>query len=506
MDIFGNLILGFSVSLSLYNLWFCFVGVLVGTIIGVLPGIGPTATIALVMPVTFGLPSVTAIIMLSGIYYGAMYGGSTTSILVNIPGEAASVVTCLDGYEMAKQGRAGPALGISAFGSFIAGTISIFGLALFAPSVANVALKFGAPDYFALVCVGLVAITFLGQGSMLKSLIMVFVGLLLSTVGRDLITSYPRFTFGLLELEEGFEFVPIIMGLFGLSEILINIEKSVIGVRDIYKKGIMGLLPSLKDWAISIGPILRGTVFGFFMGVLPGGGATLASFGSYMMEKRISNEPETFGRGAIQGVAGPESANNAGAQGSFIPLLTLGIPSNSVMAVLLGAFMIHGIQPGPLMMSQAPDLFWGVITSMYIGNLMLLILNLPLIGIWVRMLRVPYSILFPLILIFCIVGSYSINNRIFEIYIMGIFGAVGYILRKLDFELAPLILAFVLGDMLEDKLRHSLLIYHGNLTVFITRPIAAFFLGIAFLLLILQLVPSLRRAKSSALKGTSEFS
>lgn len=502
MDVFQNLFAGLSVSLSMVNVWYCFLGCLLGTLIGVLPGLGPTATIALLMPMTFSLPPVTAIIMLAGIYYGAMYGGSTTSILVNIPGEAASVVTCLDGYQMARKGRAGVALGISAFGSFIAGTIAVFGLALVAPAVADFALKFGPAEYFSLVCLGLVGVTFLSQGSMLKAMMMIVLGLLLSTVGRDLVTGEPRFRYGFFELEDGLGFIPIIMGLFGVSEILLNLEKLATSRREIYSQKIKSLFPTLSDWRRSIGPILRGSVLGFFMGVLPGGGAVLGSFGSYAMEKKISKHPEEFGKGAIEGVAGPEAANNAASQGAFIPLLTLGIPSNSVMALLVGAFIVHGLQPGPLLMAQSPDLFWGVITSMYLGNVLLLVLNLPLIGLWVRMLEIPYPTLFPLILMFCIIGAYSLNYNVFDIYLMAVFGVLGYVLRKLDFEPTPLILAFVLGLLMEDKLRQALLIYGGDPSIFFTRPLSAVFLLLALALLVLQVVPNLRKAKSQALQDS----
>ncbi len=500
MDFFQNLLQGFSVSLTPFNIWYCFIGVLVGTLVGVLPGLGPTATIALLMPITFKQDSVSAIIMLAGIYYGAQYGGSTTSILVNIPGEASSVVTTLDGYQMARQGRAGPALGIAAFGSFIAGTLSTVGLGLAAPPMANLALKFGPPEYFSLVCLGLVAATFLTQGSMIKSLIMIVFGLLLGTVGRDMITGFPRFTFGIYDLEDGIGFIPIIMGVFGVAEILSNLESSLQRRGKIYEKRITGLLPSRRDWSLSIGAILRGSVVGFFLGTLPGGGAVLGSFASYTLEKKISKVPQEFGRGAIQGVAGPESANNAASQGAFIPLLTLGIPANAVMALLVGALMIHGVQPGPQMISKTPGLFWGIITSMYLGNFLLLILNLPLIGLWVQILRVPYRILFPLILMFCLIGVYSLNNSIFEIYLMGGFGILGYFLKKLDFEPAPLILAVVLGPMMEDTLKHTLLISRGDLTVFFARPISATFLAIVALLVVFQLIPTIRKSKSEVLK------
>jgi putative tricarboxylic transport membrane protein len=403
---------------------------------------------------------------------------------------------------MARKGRAGVALGISAFGCFIAGTIAVFGLALMAPAVANFALKFGAPEYFSLVCLGLVGVTFLSQGSMLKALMMIVLGLLLSTVGRDLITGEPRFHYGFLELEDGLGFIPIIMGLFGVSEILLNLESLATSKREIYSQRIKGLLPSRADWRRAIGPILRGSVLGFFMGVLPGGGAVLGSFGSYAVEKKISRRSEEFGKGAIEGVAGPEAANNAASQGAFIPLLTLGIPSNSVMALLVGALIVHGLQPGPLLISKSPDMFWGVVTSMYLGNALLLVLNLPLIGLWVRMLKVPYPTLFPLILMFCLIGAFSLNYNVFDIYIMAIFGVLGYILRKLEFEPTPLILAFVLGPLMEDKLRQALLIYGGDPSIFFTRPISAVFLLTALALLALQIVPNLRRAKSHALQDS----
>jgi len=500
MEFFQNLYEGFSVSLTLANFGYCFLGVLVGTLVGVLPGLGPTATIALLLPLTFKQDPVSAIIMLAGIYYGAQYGGSTTSILVNIPGEASSVVTAIDGYQMARQGRAGPALGIAAFGSFIAGTLATFGLGLLAPPMAGLALKFGPPEYFSLVCLGLVAATFLTQGSMLKSLIMIVFGLLLGTVGRDLITGFPRFTFGIYELEDGIGFIPIIMGVFGVAEILINLESSLQEKKEIYAKRITGLLPSVKDWAGSIGAILRGTLVGFFLGTLPGGGAVLGSFASYTMEKKVARDPREFGKGAIAGVAGPEAANNAASQGAFIPLLTLGIPANAVMAMLVGALMIHGVQPGPQMITKSPNLFWGVITSMYLGNILLLILNLPLIGLWIQILKVPYRVLFPLILMFCLIGVYSLNNSIFEIYLMGGFGILGYIFKKFDFEPAPLILAVVLGPMMEDTLKHTFLISGGDPTVFFTRPISAAFLAFVALLIVLQLIPAIRKTKTEALK------
>ena len=482
-DLLNNLYLGFSVSLSLTNVFFCFVGVFVGTLIGVLPGIGPTATVAILIPSTFHLPPVTAVIMLAGIYYGAQYGGSTTTILLNIPGEVSSVITSLDGYQMALQGRAGPALGIAAFGSFIAGTIATFGLAIVAPPLANMALKFGAPEYTTLMVLGLVTATFLAQRSMLKALAMVVLGLILGTFGRDTVTGFPRFTFGFFEIEDGLGFIPLIMGLFGISEVLLNVEEIIKG--EIIAKGkIAGVLPSLADWRRSIFPILRGSGVGFILGVLPGGGALLGSLASYTMEKKISRTPEKFGTGMIEGVAGPESANNSASQGAFVPLLCLGIPCNAVMALLVGALMIHGVQPGPLTMTKNPDLFWGIITSMYAGNAILLVLNLPLIAIWVKLLKIPYGILYPLILLFCIIGAFSLNNSIFEIYLTIFFGVVGYIMRKVDYEAAPLVLAFVLGPMFEDSLKQALLISRGDLMVFFNRPLSLIFLLAASALIV----------------------
>jgi putative tricarboxylic transport membrane protein len=441
----------------------------------------------LLLPSTFKATPEAAIIMLAGIYYGAMYGGSTTSILVNIPGEAASVVTCLDGYKMARQGRAGPALGIAAFGSFIAGTFSIFGLMLLAPPLAKFALKFGPPEYFTLMVLGVTILIYLAHGSMPKALIMAAFGIVLGLIGLDTMSARPRFTFERMELLDGVGLVPIVMGLFGVSEVLLNIEQVV--RRDVFKTTIRGLLPTAKDWKDSRGPIARGSLLGFFLGVLPGGGAVISSFLSYALEKRLSKHPEQFGKGAIQGVAGPESANNAATGGAFIPLMTLGIPPNVVMAMLLGAFMIHGVTPGPLMMKQNPQLFWGVIVSMYIGNFMLLLLNLPLIGIWVQILKVPYKILFPLILLFCLVGVYSVNNSVFDIYIMLIFGIMGYLMKKFEYEGAPLVLAFVLGPMMENNLRKSLITSQGDFSIFLTRPLAAASLILAVILLVSPFIP-----------------
>jgi putative tricarboxylic transport membrane protein len=493
MDLFSVILGGFGTSLSLANLLYCFGGVLIGTLIGVLPGIGPVGTISLLLPVTFHLNPVSAIIMLAGIYYGAMYGGSTTSILVNIPGEAASVITCLDGYQMARKGRAGAALGISAFGSFIAGTIGVIGLMFLAHPMAKFALKFGPPEYFSLMCLGLTILTYLGRGSMLKALSMALVGLLLSYIGIDVITGRPRFTMDMVTLMDGVGLVPIAMGIFGISEVLINLEEVV--KRDIFETKIKGLLPNREEWRRSTGPILRGTLIGFFLGVLPGGGAAISSFISYGMEKKLSRHPQRFGTGMIEGVAGPESANNAAVGGSFIPLFTLGIPANVVMAVLLGALMIHGMIPGPTLLTEHPEVFWGTVTSMYLGNAFLLLLNLPLIGIWVKVLKVPYKILFPLIILFCLIGAYSLNNRTFDVVIMLIFGVAGYLMRKFGYEGAPLLLAYVLGPMMEQALRQSLLISYGSFTIFFTRPISAASMGIALALIGSYFLPFLRKRR-----------
>jgi putative tricarboxylic transport membrane protein len=486
MEMLANVMLGFLVALQPTNLFFCFMGVLIGTLVGVLPGLGPVAAMSLLLPTTFHLSPVSAIIMLSGIYYGAMYGGSTTSILVNIPGEAASVVTCLDGYQMARKGRAGAALGIAAFGSFIAGTLSILGLMLLAPLLAEVALKFGPPEYFSLMLLGLVIVTFLAGSSMPKALLMAAFGLFLGLIGMDIMTATPRFTFDMYFLMDGVGLVPVVMGLFGVSEVLLNVESKL--KREIFDTRIKGLLPNRKDWRDSAWPIIRGSVIGFFLGILPGGGAVISSFVSYGMEKKLSRHPEKFGSGVIEGVAGPESANNAAAGGAFIPLFTLGIPANAVMAMLLGALTIYGMQPGPMLIKQHPDLFWGVVTSMYIGNIMLLVLNLPLIGIWVKILKIPYEVLFPLILLFCLIGVFSLNNNVGEIGLMLFFGGVGYLMKKFDYEAAPLVLAMVLGPMMENALRQSLIMANGSAAIFFTRPIS---LGVALLVIVLLILPML---------------
>jgi putative tricarboxylic transport membrane protein len=493
MDILHNLIYGFSVALQPTNLLFCFLGTVLGTLIGVLPGIGPIGTISMLLPVTFHMSPTAAIIMLAGIYYGAMYGGSTTSILVNIPGEAASVVTCLDGYEMAKRGRAGAALGIAAFGSFIAGTLGIVGLMIFAAPLARFALRFGSPEYFGLLLLGLTLVTYLSRGSILKALMMGAFGLILSCVGLDSIQASPRMTFDIMQLWDGVGLVPVAMGLFGISEVLINIEGTE--STDILKTKIKSFFPTVADWMRSLWPIVRGTVLGFFLGILPGGNPVIASFLSYGLEKRISKRPEEFGKGAIEGVAGPESANNSATSGGFIPLFTLGIPSNVTMALMFGALLIHGMRPGPFLVKDHADLFWGVISSMYIGNVMLLILNLPLIPLWVQVLKVPYRILFPLILLFCIVGSYSLNNSTFDVIVMMIFGLLGYLFKKFDFEAAPLILAFVLGPMFETNLRQSLLLSKGSFMIFVSRPISAVFICVSLMLLITALLPNFKKVK-----------
>jgi putative tricarboxylic transport membrane protein len=480
--VLNDILYGFSVALTCGNLFYCFLGVLMGTLVGVLPGLGPVAAMSILFTVTLKIPPVSGMIMLAGLYYGAQYGGSTTSILINIPGEASSVVTCFDGYQMARQGRAGSALGMSAFGSFIGGTLGVVGLMLAAPLLANFALKFGFPEYFSLMCLGLVIVSFLAKGSMLKAMMMAVLGLFLGTIGIDIIVAKPKFTFGIKSLMDGLGLVPVVMGLFGISEVLLNIEESL--DVEVFKTKISNLLPTLQDWKNSIWPIFRGTLLGFFLGILPGGGPLVASFASYGVEKKVSKHPEKFGTGAIEGVAGPETANNAASAGGFIPLLTLGIPSNAVMALLLGLLLTHGVQVGPLLLKQHSDIFWGVVTSMYIGNAMLLVLNLPLIGLWVKVLKIPYPILFPLILLFCVIGSYSLNNNIEEVLIMIAFGIFGYLMKKFEYEPAPLILAMVLSPMMEPALRQSLLVSHGSFLIFFTRPISVTLLSIAIILLI----------------------
>jgi putative tricarboxylic transport membrane protein len=493
MDIFSGLLSGFQIVFQPVNFLYCFVGVFIGTLIGVLPGIGPTGAMAMLLPTTFGLSPVSSLIMLAGIFYGAQYGGSTTSILVNIPGEASSIVTTLDGYQMARQGRAGPALGIAAFGSLIGGTFSVIGLMFLALPLAEIAVAFGPPEYFSLICLTMILSVYLSRGSLFKSFIMIITGLILSTVGMDPISGKTRFTFGCGTLIDGIGLVPVAMGLFGISEVLMNLEESL--ERVIFKAKIKNLLPDLEDWKKSIGPITRGTLLGFPLGILPGGGAIIASFVSYALEKRISKNPERFGHGAIEGVAGPETANNAAAGGSFIPLLALGIPPNVVMAILMGALIINGITPGPLMINQYPEVFWGVVASMYLGNIILLLLNLPLIGLWVKLLKVPYRILMPLILLFCLIGSYSLNNNVVEVVIMIIFGMAGYVLRKLEFEVAPLMVAFILGPIWENSWRQSLVMSDGKFSIFLEKPISLVTLALATLVILNALIKYCRKNK-----------
>ncbi len=494
MDVINNLLYGFGIALQPWNLLSCFFGVFIGTLIGVLPGIGPVGAMSLLLPVTFGVSPVTGVIILAGIYYGSMYGGSTTSILVNIPGEAASVVTCIDGHQMALKGRAGPALGIAAFGSFIAGTLGLVGLMLFTNMLADIAIVFGPAEYFALMCLGLSLVTYLTQGSVLRGLAMAFVGLFLSLVGQDVVTGQVRFTLGRTELIDGVGLVPLVMGFFGVSEVLLNIEQ-IHEKREVIKTGFRDLFPTKDDWRRAAGPIGRGSVIGFLLGILPGGGSIISSFLSYGVEKRLSKNREQFGKGAIEGVAGPESANNAASSSGFIPLFSLGIPANVIMALLLGALMIHGVKPGPLFLVEHPEVFWGTVASMYVGNILLLVLNLPLIGMWVQVLRIPYRMLFPLILLFCLIGAWSISANVFDLYLMLIFGALGYILRKLEYEPAPLVLAFVLGPMLEKNFRQALQISDGSLGIFLSHPLSAITLALCLLLLATGIVPSIRRKR-----------
>ena len=486
MDLWQSVVYGFSVSLEPYNLFSCFMGVFIGTLIGVLPGLGPVATMSILLPVSFKMTATSAIIMMAGIFYGAMYGGSTTSILVNIPGEAASVVTCLDGYQMARKGRAGPALGISAFGSFIAGTIGVLGLLVLAPPLAALALKFGPPEIFGILVLSFTMVTYLAGKSKLKAVAMAIFGLILGTVGLDPMIITPRFAYGSVTLMDGIGLAPLVMGLFGVSEVFLNIEQKL--KQEVFKADIKGLWPNKEDWKRSALPITRGSLLGFFLGILPGIGAIIPTFISYGLEKRISKHPEKFGTGIIEGVAAPEAANNAATAGCMVPLLTLGIPPNVVMAVLIGAFLTHGVQPGPLLVKEHPEIFWGVITSMYTGNFMLLVLNLPLIGLWVRLLKVPYGILFPLILLFCLIGVYSVAGNPWDIVIMLVFAVLGYLMKKFEYEAAPLVLAFVLGRMAEESVRQSLVLSRGDLLVFLKHPISGVAMLSALLLIISPLI------------------
>ncbi len=512
-DLLANLALGFGVVFQLVdwnvnlpffgptvipnvplNLIFCAIGVLVGTLVGVLPGVGSVATLAMLLPITFGLPPVGALIMLAGIYYGAQYGGSTTSILVNIPGEATSVVTTLDGHQMARQGRAGPALAIAAIGSFIAGCVSTVLVAALGVPLTSIALMFGPAEYFSLMVLGLIFAVVLAKGSVIKAIGMILAGLLMSMMGSDLETGAGRMTFNVPELADGIGFVVVAMGVFGFAEIARNLEQTVES-REILNTKITGLMPTMADFKVSAPAIARGTAIGSIIGILPGAGAVIASFAAYTVEKRVSRYPERFGHGAIEGVAGPESANNAAAQTAFIPLLTLGIPPNAVMALMVGAMTIHGIVPGPQVMTKQPDLFWGMIASMWVGNLMLVVINLPLVGVWVTLLRVPYRLLYPCILVFCCIGIYSIQNAPFDVMLAALFGVIGYWLIKHDFEPAPMLLGFVLGPLMEENLRRAMLIARGDATVFVTRPISASLLAVAALLLVLAALPMLRKRR-----------
>jgi len=498
MDLFGNLALGFSTAVSPVNLLYCLVGTLVGTLVGVLPGISPVNTVAMLLPFTFGMPASSALIMLSGIFYGAQYGGSTSAILVNVPGETSAVVTCLDGHQLAKQGKAGKALGIAAIGSFIAGTFATIVIALVSEPLAVLALKFNSPEYFSLMILGLIAAVTLSGGSVFKSILMVVFGVLCGLVGIDVNSGAARMTFGRPELAEGMDFVPVVVGLFGVGEVMANLELPQ--DRNILKEKIKDLLPSWKELKECLPSIARGTAIGTFLGILPGGGAALPPFASYALEKKVSKHPERFGKGEIKGVAGPEAANNAGAQTSFIPLLTMGIPTNSLMALMIGAMMIHGIQPGPLVIRNQPDLYWGIVVSMWIGNLMLLIINLPLVRLWVSLLKVPYRMLFPAIVMFCCIGAFAAQNNTFNIWLMLFWGIVGFLFKKIGVQPAPMILGFVLGPMLEENFRRSMLISDGKFAVFMQRPISAALLIFAFILLGVLIFPSIRKAREKALK------
>ena len=495
MDLFSNLALGLGVALSLKNLGLCFLGCMIGTLIGVLPGVGPVATIAMLLPITFGIDPIGALIMLAGIYYGAQYGGSTTAILVNIPGEATAIVTVLDGHQMARNGKAGVALGIAAIGSFIAGTVATLIIAALGAPLTKLALLFGPADYFSLMVLGLMFAVVLARGSVPKAMAMILVGVLFSTIGTDLETGEERLTFGWQEISDGLEFTYIAMGMFGFAEILRNLENPE--ARNVVKTTIGRLLPSWAEMKQSAAPIARGTFLGSFLGLLPGNGAVLGPFASYTLEKKLAKDPSRFGRGAIEGVAGPESANNAGAQTAFIPLLTLGIPPNAVMALMVGAMTIHGIVPGPQIISKQPQLFWGMIASMWIGNLMLLVINLPLVGLWVKLLQVPYRLMFPSIVLFCCIGIYSVNNSPTDVMMTAVFGMFGYMLFKFGFEPAPMLLGLVLGRLMEEKLRQALVISRGSFITFVERPLSGGLLAISLVMIIIALLPSIRQSRET---------
>jgi putative tricarboxylic transport membrane protein len=496
MEILSGIGIGLQAALTPMNLLYSLIGVFIGTLIGVLPGLGPAATVAMLMPASFVLPPVSSLIMLGGIYYGAQYGGSTTSILVNLPGEASSIVTTIDGYQMALNGRAGAALATAAIGSFFAGTVSTLIIALFAPPLAKVALNFGAPEYFSLMVLGLVASVVLARGSLLKAIGMIVLGLILGLIGTDVNSGAQRYTFGVKELMDGIGFVVVAMGMFGLGEIVLNLEREGAGARVVNR--ITSLMPTREEWRRMIAPILRGTALGSFLGILPGGGALLASFAAYSVEKKISKHADEFGRGAIEGVAAPESANNAGAQTSFIPMLTLGIPTSPVMALMIGAMVIQGVQPGPAMMSEQPALFWGVIVSMWIGNVFLLILNLPMIGLWVRLCLVPYHLLYPAILVFCAIGVFSLSNSEFDVYLMALFGFLGYVFGKLQCEPAPMLLGMILGPMMEEHLRRAMLLSRGDPMIFVRRPISLGILLVSVIAVVAALLPAIRAKREEA--------
>jgi putative tricarboxylic transport membrane protein len=498
VNLVDNLALGFSTALSMQNLLFCLFGVLIGTLVGVLPGISPLNTTAMLLPFTFGLSPTAAMIMLAGIFYGAQYGGSTTAILVNVPGETSAVVTCLDGYQMARQGRAGPALAIAAIGSFFAGCVATVVIAVLSAPLADLALKFTAPEYFSLLIMGLIAAVVLAHGSPLKAIAMILIGVLTGLIGMDVNTGVPRLTFGIPDIADGMDFVPVVVGLFGIGEVAANLE--IPQDRSILSGKIQNLMPSWPDLKAAFPAIVRGTCVGTILGILPGGGAALPPFAAYALEKKIAKDPSRFGKGAIEGVASPESANNAGAQTSFIPLLTMGIPTNPLMALMIGALMIQGIQPGPSMIRDQPTLYWGVVASMWIGNLMLVVINLPLVGMWVSLLKIPYRLLFPAIILFCCIGAYASSNSVFSVWLMLGWGALGYFFNKVGVQPAPMVLGFVLGPMLEENFRRAMLLSGGDPAVFVQRPISATLLGVAAILLVVLIFPTIRRKREEALQ------
>ncbi|WP_105435005.1 tripartite tricarboxylate transporter permease [Neorhizobium tomejilense] len=496
METLNALLLGFDQAILPTNLFWCLIGTLLGTLVGVLPGLGPAATMAILLPFTIGLEPVTSLIMMAGIYYGAQYGGSTTAILLNLPGEASSVVTAIDGYKMARNGRAGVALSTAAIGSFFAGTVATLLLALFASSLAEIGLLFGPAEYFSLMILGLVASVVLSRGSLPKALAMVFVGILVGLVGQDVQTAVPRFTLGFEEMSSGINFVVVAMGLFGIGELIKDLETPE--SRTAINAPFFSMIPSREDWRRMVAPILRGTGIGSVLGLLPGGGALLAAFAAYAVEKRVANPPEGFGGGAIEGVAAPESANNAGAQTSFVPLLTLGLPANAVMALMFGALIMQGIAPGPTLISEHPDVFWGVIVSMWVGNVMLLVLNLPLIGVWTRLLTMPFHYLFPAIVVFCSIGAFSLGNSVFDIWLLGAFGVAGYVFAKLDCDAAPLVMGLILGPMMEENFRRALFLARGNPSVFVDRPISAGLLVLAVLAIAVVALPKIKAVREEA--------